>query len=92
MTTPRWRSTCAASRHVEALIREGAINETSIGDESFMSKLHQDNDETKKFLFERFMKSARESLKRIKEMAGAIGKYTYLLALYTDAVSPFLCF
>ena len=72
---PRWRLTCAANKHVEALIREGAINATSIKDESFMAKLHADNDDTKRFTFERFMKGAKDALKRMDKAAGAIGKY-----------------
>ena len=88
-TSPRWRVTCAANKHVEALIREGTINATSINDENFMSKLHVDNKETKRFSFERFMKGARDALKKIDKAAGTIGKlficfvyYYYCLLIY----------
>ena len=73
-TSLRWRVTCAANKHVEALICEVTINATSINDKNFMSKLHLDNKETKRFTFKRFMKGARDALKKIDKAEGAIGE------------------
>ena len=73
-TSLRWRITCAANKHVKALICEGTINAMSINNKNFMSKLHLDNNKTKRFTFERFMKGARDALKKINKVAGTIGK------------------
>ena len=81
-TSPRWRVTCAANKHVKALICEGTINAMSINNKSFMSKLHIDNKETKCFTFERFMKGARDVLKKINKAVGTIGKSFICIDVY----------
>ena len=81
-TSSRWRVTCAANKHVEALICEVTINATSINDKSFMSKLHVDNKETKHFTFEHFMKGARDALRKINKAAGTIGKSFVCIVVY----------
>ena len=81
-TSLRWRVTCAANKHVEALIREGTINATSINDESFMLKLHVNNEETKRFTFEHFMKGTRDALKKIDKAAGTIGELFVSIVVY----------
>ena len=80
-TFPRWRVTCAANKHVKALIREGTINAMLINNESFMSKLHVNNNKTKRFTFKRFMKGARDALRKIDKAAGTIGKYIVCLVV-----------
>ena len=80
-TSLHWRITCAANKHVKALICEGTINATLINNESFMSKLHVNNNKTKRFTFKCFMKGARDALRKIDKAAGTIGKYIVCLVV-----------